>query len=136
MIRGKEDNVSGKWGIAHIFASGNNTLVTITDMTGAETLGKSSGGMVIESGRRQSSPTAAMLAAEKAAEQAKDHGLFGVHILVRAPGGSKARTPGSGAQAAIRALTRSGLRIGSIEDVTPTPHDSTKKKGGRRGRRV
>lgn len=125
-----------KWGIAHIYASGNNTLITITDLTGSETLGKSSGGMVAESDRKQSSPTAAMHAAQKAAEMAKERGLSGINIMVRAPGGVGTRTPGSGAQSAIRALTRSGLIIGSIEDVTPVPHDGTTKKGGRRGRRV
>lgn len=126
----------GKWGIAHIYASGNNTLITITDITGSETLGKSSGGMVVDSDRKQASPTAAMHAARKAAEAAKDKGLRGIHIRVRAPGGSSTKTPGTGAQAAIRSLTRSGLMIGSIEDVTPVPHDGTTKKGGRRGRRV
>ena len=60
----------------------------------------------------------------------------GNHVRVRAPGGNKDSSPGPGAQAAIRALARAGLRIGRIEDVTPLPHDGTKKKGGRRGRRV
>ena len=65
-----------------------------------------------------------------------DKGFVGVHIKVRAPGGSGSKSPGPGAQAAIRALARAGLRIGRIEDVTPIPHDGTRKKGGRRGRRV
>ena len=60
----------------------------------------------------------------------------GVHVKVRAPGGNKSTSPGPGAQAAIRALARAGIRIGRIEDVTPIPHDGTKKKGGRRGRRM
>jgi small subunit ribosomal protein S11 len=60
----------------------------------------------------------------------------GVHVKVRAPGQGKQRSPGPGAQAAIRALARAGMRIGRIEDVTPIPHDSCRAKGGRRGRRV
>jgi small subunit ribosomal protein S11 len=59
-----------------------------------------------------------------------------MHVKVRAPGGNKSKSPGPGAQAAIRALARAGIRIGRIEDVTPVPHDGTRKKGGRRGRRV
>ncbi len=63
-------------------------------------------------------------------------GIFGVHISVKAPGGSGSKSPGQGAQPAIRALARAGLRIGRIEDVTPIPHDGTKGRGGKRGRRV
>ena len=59
-----------------------------------------------------------------------------VHIKVRAPGGAGPKTPGPGAGPAIRALARAGLIIGRIEDVTPIPHDTIRKKGGRRGRRV
>ncbi|ATZ60747.2 MAG: 30S ribosomal protein S11 [Methanosarcinales archaeon Met12] len=125
-----------KWGIAHIYASFNNTIITITDLTGAETISKSSGGRVVKADRDESSPYAAMQMAMNVAEQAKDRGIVGVHIYVRAPGGNKQRSPGPGAQAAIRALARAGLRIGRIEDVTPIPHDGTKPAGGRRGRRV
>ncbi len=77
-----------------------------------------------------------MKAAEKVAEIAKEKGIDSIHVRVRAPGGNKSASPGPGAQAAIRALASAGLRIGRIEDVTPVPHDGTKKKGGRRGRRV
>jgi len=77
-----------------------------------------------------------LLAAQKAAETALEKGIKAVHIKVRAPGGIKAKSPGAGAQPAIRALARTGMRIGRIEDVTPVPHDSCRKKGGRRGRRV
>ena len=126
----------GKWGIAHVYASYNNVIITITDITGAETLAKYSGGMVVKSDREKSSPYAAMKAADKVAEEVMDKGFTGVHIKVRAPGGSESKSPGPGAQAAIRALARAGLEIGRIEDVTPIPHDGTKKKGGSRGRRV
>jgi small subunit ribosomal protein S11 len=128
--------VEGKWGIAHIFSSFNNTIVTITDLTGAETIAKCSGGMVVKEDRNESSPYAAMQMAMRVAEEAKNKGIIGVHIKVRAPGGNKHRSPGPGAQAAIRALARAGLKIGRIEDVTPIPHDGTRAPGGKRGRRV
>jgi small subunit ribosomal protein S11 len=125
-----------RWGVAHIYSSFSNTIIHITDLTGAETIARSSGGMVIKADREESSPYAAMLAAARAAEEAMEKGIGGVHIKVRAPGGSGSKIPGPGAQAAIRALARAGLRIGRIEDVTPTPHDGTRRPGGRRGRRV
>jgi len=126
----------GRWGVAHIYASYNNTLIHITDLTGAETISRVTGGMIVKTGKDESSPYAAMKAAAKAAEEAIEKGVVAVHIKVRAPGGNKAKTPGRGAQATIRALTRAGLRIGKIEDATPIPHDGTRAKGGRRGRRV
>jgi len=92
--------------------------------------------MVVKAAKDEASPYAAMKAAEKVAEIAKEKGIDSIHVKVRAPGGNKSASPGPGAQAAIRALARAGLRIGRIEDVTPVPHDGTKKKGGRRGRRV
>ena len=125
-----------RWGVAHIFASYNNIIITITDLTGAETLTKCSGGMVVKAARDEASPYAAMRAAERVADIAKTKGIDGVHVKVRAPGGNKSTSPGPGAQAAIRALARAGIRISRIEDVTPIPHDGTKKKGGRRGRRM
>ena len=126
----------GKWGIANIYCSKNNTIITITDLSGAETIAVGSGGMIVKAQREEGSPYAAMQASFRAAEKAKARMVLGVHIRVRAPGGHKTKTPGSGAQAAIRALARSGLRIGKIEDVTPIPTDTTKRKGGKRGRRV
>ena len=105
-----------RWGIAHIYASYNNIIITLTDVTGSETITKATGGMVVKA--------------------AKEKGIDSIHVRVRAPGGNKSKSPGPGAQAAIRALSRAGLRIGRIEEVTPVPHDGTKAKGGRRGRRV
>jgi small subunit ribosomal protein S11 len=125
-----------KWAIAHIYSSYNNTLVHITDLSGAETIARTSGGMFVKADRLESSPYAAMRSAGHAATVARDKGITAIHIKVRAPGGSGARTPGPGAQAAIRALARAGFRIGRIEEVTPIPHDGTRRKGGRRGRRV
>ncbi|MCD6229783.1 MAG: 30S ribosomal protein S11 [Candidatus Diapherotrites archaeon] len=125
-----------KWGVAHIFASKNNTIIHVTDLTGAETVALVSGGQVVKTSKDESSPYAAMQAAQLCAEKLKERGFEGVHIMVRATGGIRQRNPGPGAQASIRALTRAGLRIGRIDDVTPVPHDGCKKKGGRRGRRV
>ena len=128
--------VQDKWGIAHIFSSYNNTIIHITDLTGAETVSISSGGHHVNADRYESSPFAAMKAANVVSESAKIKGFTGLHIRVRAVGGVGSRVPGPGAQAAIRALARGGFRIGKIDDVTPIPHDTTRKKGGKRGRRV
>ncbi len=125
-----------KWGVAHIYSSYNDTIVHITDITGAETIARASGGMIVRADRDESSPYAAMQAAFRAARAAMDKDITRVNIRVRAPGGHGPKTPGPGAQAAIRALARAGLRIGRIEEVTPMPHDGTRRPGGRRGRRV
>lgn len=126
-----------RWGVAHIYASYNNTIIHITDITGSETIAKASGGMVVKSHRLESSPTAAMIAVRKVAQEALEKGINGIHIRVKAPGGhSGINTPGPGAQAAVRALARAGLRIGIIEDVTATPCDGCRKAHFRRGRRV
>ena len=98
-----------KWGIANIYSSYNNTIITVTDITGAAT---------------------------RIADDAKEKGFVGLHIRVRAPGGNGHRSPGPGAQATIRALARAGIKIGKIEDITPIPHDGTGRPGGKRGRRV
>jgi small subunit ribosomal protein S11 len=125
------------WGIANIYSSYNNTIIHITDVTGTETIALASGGQVVKAHRLESSPTAAMNAAKKAAELALEKGINGLHVKIKAPGGHNGpMNPGPGAQAAVRALSRMGIRIGIIEDVTPIPHGGCRKKGGRRGRRV
>ncbi len=131
-----EDITKEKWGIAHIYSSYNNTIVHITDLSGAETISISSGGRHVTADRYESSPYAAMKSGVACAEIAKTKGITALHIRVRAVGGVGPRIPGPGAQAAIRALARAGFRIGRIDDVTPIPHDTTRKPGGRRGRRV
>jgi small subunit ribosomal protein S14e len=78
----------------------------------------------------------AMLAAQDVCKLLKDVGINAIHIKLRGRGGSDTKTPGPGAQSAIRALARNGLKIGRIEDVTPIPTDSTRGGGGRRGRRL
>jgi small subunit ribosomal protein S11 len=123
-------------GVAHIYSSFNNIIITITDSTGAETITKCSGGMVTKSAKDEGSPYVAMKVAQSAAEAAIEKGFDSVNIKIRGKGGKKGGTPGRGAQTAIRSLVRAGLKIGTIEDVTPHPHDGTKPKGGKRGRRI
>ena len=101
-----------------------------------ETITRVTGGMKVKADRDESSPYAAMLAAQDVAEACKTHGITALHIKLRATGGNKTKTPGPGAQSALRALARSGMKIGRIEDVTPVPSDTTRRKGGRRGRRL
>jgi small subunit ribosomal protein S14e len=92
--------------------------------------------MKVKADRDEASPYAAMLAAQDVAEKCKLLGITALHIKLRATGGNRTKTPGPGAQSALRALARSGMKIGRIEDVTPIPSDSTRRKGGRRGRRL
>lgn len=126
-----------RWGIAHIYSSYNNTIITVTDVTGTETLARASGGQMVKSDRLESSPTAAMAAAKKIAEICHEKGINGLYIKIKAKGGHNGpKNPGPGAQAAIRTLPRQGIRIGKIEEVTPEPHNGCRAKGGRRGRRV
>ena len=110
--------------------------MTATDLTGAETIGTCSGGQVVKSSKDSGGQFAATRAAERLAYTLKEKEFTQLIVKYRAPGGNKANNTGPGAQAAIRALTRAGMTITRIEDVTPIAHDGTKKKGGRRGRRV
>ena len=126
----------GRTGVAHIYASFNNIIITITDVTGAETIARCSGGMVTKSAKDEGSPYVAMKVAQTAADAAMEKGIDNVNVRIRGKGGKKGGSPGRGAQTAIRSLVRAGLRIGTIEDVTPRPHDGTKPKGGKRGRRI
>jgi small subunit ribosomal protein S11 len=135
-IIGKAVSRDVKWGVAHIFSSSNSTIVHVTDITGSETISRITSGMMTDKSREGGSPFPAMRASQKAAEVCLAKGITGVHIKVRAPGGIKSKSPGAGAQPAIRALARAGMRIGRIEDVTPVPTDTCRRKGGRRGRRV
>jgi small subunit ribosomal protein S11 len=122
----EEPQKQDPWGVAHVFASFNNTIISVTDLTGAETIAKSSGGTVVKQNRDEASPYAAMQMAETVAEEVKAAGIEGLHVKVRGPGGNQQKSPGPGAQATIRALARAGLEIGRIEDVTPIPHDGTR----------
>jgi small subunit ribosomal protein S14e len=124
------------FGVAHLFASFNDTFVHVTDLSGRETMVRVTGGMKVKADRDESSPYAAMLAAQDVAARCKELGITALHIKVRGTGGNKSRSPGPGAQSALRALARNGMKIGRIEDVTPIPSDSTRRKSGRRGRRL
>merc|ERR1711913_163295 len=124
------------FGVAHIYASFNDTFVHVTDLSGRETICRVTGGMKVKADRDEASPYAAMLAAQDVAEKVKTLGITALHIKLRATGGNRTKTPGPGAQSALRALARAGMKIGRIEDCTPIPSDSTRKKGGRRGRRL
>jgi len=92
--------------------------------------------MKVKSDREESSPYAAMLAALDVVNRCKELKINALHLKMRAKGGVETKTPGPGAQAAMRALARYGMKIGRIEDVTPIPTDSTRRSGGRRGRRL
>lgn len=109
--------------IAHIKASFNNTMITITDPSG-ETLCWASAGTVGFKGTRKSTPFAAQRAAERAATAAKKFGVTELEIKVKGPG--------SGRESAITALQQAGLRVQSIEDVTPLPHNGCRPAKRRR----
>jgi len=110
-------------GQAHIQSSFNNTIVTITDMAGNAITWASSGGLGFK-GSRKSTPFASQMAAEEAAKSAMEHGMKSVEVLVRGPG--------SGREAAIRALQAAGLEITLIRDVTPIPHNGCRPPKRRR----
>ncbi|MGV8040724.1 MAG: 30S ribosomal protein S11 [Thermoanaerobaculaceae bacterium] len=110
-------------GVAHIQATFNNTIVTITDATGSA-ICWSSAGRIGYKGSRKGTPYAAQLAARNAAEQAQEHGLRTVDVEIKGPG--------AGRESAIRALAASGLEIKSIKDVTPIPHNGCRPPKRRR----
>jgi small subunit ribosomal protein S11 len=110
-------------GQAHIKSTFNNTIVSITDSTGA-VISWSSSGDVGYKGSRKSTPFAAQLAAESAARKAQEHGLKKVDVFVKGPG--------SGKDTAIRSLAAAGLEVGSITDVTPQAHNGCRPPKRRR----
>ena len=120
-------------GIAYIYTSFNNTILHITDLAG-NTITKVSGGMMTKHDRLKANPTVAMFVAKKAAETARDAGITSLYVRIKAKTGSPA--PGPGAHAAVKSLSREGLKIISISDTTKVPRGGPKVKGGRRGRRV
>lgn len=110
-------------GAAHISSSFNNTMVTITDLNGNTISWASAGGLGFR-GSRKSTPFAAQQAAETAARAAMEHGLKTVEVFVKGPG--------SGREAAIRALQAAGLEVNMIKDVTPIPHNGCRPPKRRR----
>ncbi len=125
-----------RWANIYVYSSFNNTLIHATDLSGTHTLAFSSGGRHVKADRLKPSQYAAMSAAFRVSDELKKRKITHVHILVRGVGGHGPKTPGQGAQSAIRAIARSGFVIGRIEDVTPLPSDGTRRAGGRRGRRM
>ncbi len=121
-----------KTGIVHIYASFNNTIAHITDLAG-NTIGRLSGGQITKHNRLKANPTIAMFLAKRIADFAKDYNIKSVYVKMKAQTGSTGTGPG--AHAIVRTLTKSGLRVISISDVTSIPRGGPKKKGGRRGRR-
>ena len=121
--KGKRVRRSVARGIAHVKASFNNTLITITD-TGGDVLCMESGGTTGQKGSRKSTPFAAQQAARAAAQRAKKMGLNEVEVRVKGPG--------PGRESAITALQAAGLKILSIEDVTPIPHNGCRPRKRRR----
>ena len=124
-----------KTGIVHIYASHNNTIILLTDITGSETIAKCGGGMVVKAQHKEGSPYAAMKVAEIVAEKAREKGIEEVIIKVRGQGGIKPKSPGQGAEAAILSLTRNNVRIRNIENVTPVPHDGCRRKKRHRSKK-
>ena|SRR2546429_8245349 len=110
-------------GHAHIKSTFNNTIVTITDPNG-NVVSWASAGHVGFKGSRKSTPYAAQMAAENAARKAQDHGMKKVDVFVRGPG--------SGRETAIRSLQATGLEVGTIQDVTPIPHNGCRPPKRRR----
>ncbi|GAA1362599.1 MULTISPECIES: 30S ribosomal protein S11 [Brevibacterium] len=119
--RDKKNIVNGQ---AHIKSTFNNTIVSITDPTGA-VISWASAGEVGFKGSRKSTPYAAQMAAESAARRAMEMGLKKVDVFVKGPG--------SGRETAIRSLQAAGLELGTIQDVTPTPHNGCRPPKRRRG---
>ena len=110
-------------GVAHISSTFNNTIVTITDVSG-NVISWSSAGACGFKGSRKSTPFAAQLAAEQAARKAQEHGMRNVQVYVNGPG--------SGRESALRALQSAGFKISVIRDVTPIPHNGCRPPKRRR----
>lgn len=123
IVRKKKEKKNIPNGIAHIQATFNNTIITITDVIG-NVIAWSSAGTVGFKGSRKSTPFAASQAAEDVAKKAKEHGVKNLEVLVRGPG--------SGREAAIRSLQTSGLNISMIRDQTPIPHNGCRQPKRRR----
>jgi small subunit ribosomal protein S11 len=119
--------------VLNIYTTFNNTIINLTDLSG-RTITKFTGGQMTKQDRLKANPTVAMFIAQKIAEEAKENGITGFYVKIRAATGQN--NPGPGAHSAIKVLTRDGFKILSIMDNTRIPRGGPKKKGGRRGRRV
>ena len=118
--------------IVHVYTSYNNTIVHVTDMSG-RTITKVSGGMITKHDRLKANPTIAMFIAKRISEKMKEEKIKNLYLRVRAKTGNP--TPGPGANALVKSLSREGFKIINILDNTRIARGGPKKKGGRRGRR-
>lgn len=118
--------------VLNIYASFNNTLAHVTDMSG-RTLSKVTGGMVTKHGRLKANPTIAMFIAKRVSEELKEKGINSLYVRIRAK--TRNPSPGPGSNAIIKSLSRDGFKILNILDTTRIPRGGPKQKGGRRGRR-
>lgn len=119
--------------VVNIYTSFNNTIAHVTDMSG-RTLAKVSGGMVTKHSRLKANPTIAMFIAKRISESMKEKGVKSLYVRIRAKTGNP--TPGPGANAIVKSLSKEGFKILNILDTTRVARGGPKKKGGRRGRRV
>lgn len=109
-------------------------LQHVTDISGRETIVRVTGGMKVKADRDESSPYAAMMAAQDVAQRCQALGITALHIKLRATGGMKTKTPGPGAQAALRALARAGMKIGRIGQFLFSVHSGNHSSSSHRGR--
>jgi len=129
MSKEKKDHT----GIAHIYASFNNTIVHLTDLSG-NTISRISGGMVTKQDRLKANPTTAMFITKKMEEEMREQGINNLYVRIRGKTGGQSTGPG--ANTVVKTLSKDGFNIISISDITRVPRGGPKKKGGRRGRRV
>jgi small subunit ribosomal protein S11 len=123
VVRKKVEKKNISAGVAHIQATFNNTIVTITDVVGNVISWATAGGQGFK-GSRKSTPFAAQMAAEMAAKKAQEHGMRNVEVRVKGPG--------AGRESALRAISAAGLNITLIKDVTPIPHNGCRPPKRRR----
>jgi len=129
----KEKPKKDRIGILYINTTKNNTLLNLTDISG-NTISRATGGQSTKQDRLKSSPTVAMFASKKIAEDAKENGITSFYVRIKAEAGES--NPSSAAHAIIKSLSRDDFKIISILEITKQPRGGPKKAGGRRGRRV
>lgn len=122
-VKKKKTKKNVPMGVAHVQATFNNTIITITDLNG-EVISWSSAGSKGFKGSRKSTPYAAQMASEEAAKKAMDAGMKTITVLVKGPG--------SGRESAVRALANTGLRVNMLKDITPVPHNGCRPPKRRR----
>ncbi len=129
MAKKKEDHVA----VLNIYASYNNTIANLTDLAG-NTMGRITGGQITKHDRMRANPTIAMFIAKRVQELCKDYKVAGLYVRMKGQTGGRGIGPGG--HAIVKTLTKEGMRILSMSDITASPRGGPKKAGGRRGRRV